>query len=93
MIWRTTPDGAHDYYSDRWYSYTGLTEEQSAGLGWLNAFHPDDIQVAKPRWAHSLATGDEYRTEYRCMSKEGQWRWMLGRAVPMRNEEGDIVKW
>ncbi|KAK4565568.1 hypothetical protein LTR86_004185 [Recurvomyces mirabilis] len=93
MIWRTDPEGNHDYYSDRWYSYTGLTEEQSSGLGWLNAFHPDDLEVAKPRWAHSLATGDEYLTEYRCMSAQGEWRWMLGRAVPMRNEEGKIVKW
>ncbi|KAK3114030.1 hypothetical protein LTR53_008069 [Teratosphaeriaceae sp. CCFEE 6253] len=93
MIWRTTPDGSHDYYSDRWYSYTGLTHESSQGLGWLNAFHPDDLEVAKPRWAHSLATGDEYLTEYRCMSKEGEWRWMLGRAVPMRDEGGKILKW
>lgn len=93
MIWRTTPDGTHDYYSDRWYSYTGLTEEESQGLGWLRAFDSDDLEVAKPRWKHSLATGDEYLTEYRCRSAAGEWRWMLGRAVPMRDENGAIVKW
>ncbi|KAK5112513.1 hypothetical protein LTR62_004270 [Meristemomyces frigidus] len=93
MIWRTDPEGDHDYYSDRWYSYTGLTHQQSSGLGWLNAFHPDDLEVAKPRWAHSLATGDEYLTEYRCMSAQGEYRWMLGRAVPMRDEDGRIIKW
>jgi PAS domain S-box-containing protein len=93
MIWRTTPTGDHDYYSKRWYDYTGLTVEQSEGEGWLNGFHPDDLAIAGPKWAHSLATGDEYLTEYRCRSAAGDWRWMLGRAVPMRDERGAILKW
>ncbi|KAI7307085.1 hypothetical protein KC315_g13913, partial [Hortaea werneckii] len=93
MIWRTDPEGNHDYYSDRWFSYTGLSVEDSYGEGWLNAFHPDDLEVAKPRWAHSLVTGDEYLTEYRCRSADGAWRWMLGRALPMRDGDGKIVKW
>jgi PAS domain S-box-containing protein len=93
MIWRTDPQGNHDYYSDRWYEYTGLTHEESANLGWVNAFHPDDLEVAKPRWAHSLATGDEYLTEYRARNAAGEWRWMLGRAVPLRDENGEILKW
>jgi PAS domain S-box-containing protein len=93
MIWRTTPTGEHDYYSKRWYDYTGLTVEQSEGEGWMNGFHPDDLEIAGPKWAHSLATGDEYLTEYRARSAAGEWRWMLGRAVPMRDEHGEILKW
>ncbi|QIW95271.1 hypothetical protein AMS68_000789 [Peltaster fructicola] len=93
MIWRTTPTGHHDYYSQRWYDYTGLTVEESSGEGWANAFHSDDLAIAGPRWAHSLATGDEYLTEYRCKSANGDWRWMLGRAMPMRDEQGQILKW
>ncbi|SMR51223.1 unnamed protein product [Zymoseptoria tritici ST99CH_1E4] len=93
MIWTTTPEGAHNYYSDRWYSYTGLSVEESAGEGWLNAFDDDDLQVAEPKWRHSLATGDEYRTEYRCKSASGEWRWMLGSATPMKDENGEILQW
>ena len=93
MIWRTTPQGDHDYYSQRWYDYTGLSVEESEGEGWLNGFHSDDLAVAGPKWAHSLATGDEYLTEYRCRAADGSMRWMLGRAVPMRDEDGKIVKW
>lgn len=93
MIWRTTPSGEHDYYSQRWYDYTGLSVEESAGEGWLRGFHPDDLKVAEPKWLHSLATGDEYLTEYRARSAAGDWRWMLGRAVPMRDDSGAILKW
>ncbi|KAL1583827.1 hypothetical protein WHR41_07201 [Cladosporium halotolerans] len=93
MIWRTTPTGDHDYYSKRWYDYTGLTVERSEGEGWMNAFHADDLAVAAPKWAHCLATGDEYLTEYRARNANGEWRWMLGRAVPMRDDDGTILKW
>lgn len=93
MIWTTTPTGQHDYYSQRWYDYTGMTVEESLGEGWRNPFHPDDMELTGRRWKHSLETGEEYRTEYRCLSKEGEWRWMLGGALPMRDADGKIVKW
>jgi PAS domain S-box-containing protein len=93
MIWRTTPDGSHDYFNDPWYTYTGLSVEESAGSGWIHAFDEDDVKVAAPRWAHSLATGEPYLTEYRARSAAGEWRWMLGRATPMKDENGKIIKW
>lgn len=93
MIWTTTPTGQHDYFSRRWYEYTGLTPAQSLGNGWENPFHPDDMELTVKRWTHSLTTGEEYRTEYRCLSGDGEWRWMLGRAVPMKDDTGKIVKW
>ncbi|KAE8448519.1 hypothetical protein EG329_009400 [Mollisiaceae sp. DMI_Dod_QoI] len=94
MIWTTTPEGLHDWFSQRWYDYTGLTEEESIGLGWKSPFHPDDMASTGKRWAHSLETGDPYSIEYRCRSKDGEWRWMLGRALPLRNSKtGTIEKW
>lgn len=93
MVWRTTPEGEHDWYSQRWYDYTGLSVADSFGEGWKLAFHEDDMAATGARWAHSLATGDEYNTEYRCRRADGQWRWMLGRAVPFLDDNGEIVKW
>lgn len=94
MIWTTTPEGLHDWFSERWYEYTGLTPEQSLGMGWQNPFHPDDMPSTEKRWKHSLATGEPYSTEYRCLSKDGEWRWMLGRAVCLRDKAtGKIEKW
>jgi PAS domain S-box-containing protein len=93
MVWRTTPEGGHDWFSQRWYDYTGMTEEESLGTGWRSPFHEDDMPATSIRWAHSLATGEEYITEYRCRRHDGQWRWMLGRAVPFYDDRGTIVKW
>ncbi|KAG9232421.1 hypothetical protein BJ875DRAFT_79625 [Amylocarpus encephaloides] len=94
MLWTTTPDGSHDWFSQRWYDYTGLSKNISHGLGWKLPFHPDDMPTASRKWNRSLETGEPYSVEYRCQSKEGEWRWMLGRALPMRNKHtGLIEKW
>ncbi|KAH8732934.1 putative histidine kinase HHK6p, partial [Phaeosphaeriaceae sp. PMI808] len=93
MVWTTTPDGLHDWFSQRWYDYTGLTEDESLGEGWRLPFHLDDITATKARWFHSLKTGDEYNTEYRCQRFDGEWRWMLGRALPFYDDNGRIIKW
>ncbi|KAK1993824.1 hsp90-like protein [Colletotrichum falcatum] len=94
LVWTTRADGYHDFFNTRWYTYTGLTPEESLGLGWKHPFHPDDMPETTKRWKHSLETGDPYVTEYRCRSKAGEWRWMLGRALPLRNKEtGEIEKW
>jgi len=94
MLWTTRADGFHDYFSQRWYDYTGLTPQNSLGLGWKLPFHEDDMPETGKRWAHSLATGETYNTEYRCRRFDGEWRWMLGRAMPLRDSKtGEILKW
>ncbi|KAK0731485.1 hypothetical protein B0H67DRAFT_639877 [Lasiosphaeris hirsuta] len=94
LVWTTTPEGLHDFFNSRWYTYTGLSEEDSLGLGWKNPFHPDDMPETERRWRYSLRTGDPYMTEYRCRSRDGEWRWFLGRALPIRNNKsGKIEKW
>ncbi|KAF1951884.1 hypothetical protein CC80DRAFT_423851 [Byssothecium circinans] len=93
MVWTTTPTGAHDWYSHRWYDYTGQTVEEALGEGWIDAFHPEDMPATEQKWLHSLATGEEYITEYRARRHDGSWRWFLGRALPFRDDLGNILKW
>lgn len=94
IVWTTTPEGLHEWFSQRWYDYTGLSVEESVGHGWQLPFHPDDMVETGKRWEHSLATGDEYNTEYRCRKYDGEWRWMLGRALPQRDvRSGKIIRW
>lgn len=80
--------------SKRWYDYTGLTPEESLGPKWSNSFHPDDMEETFQKWHHSIRTGDEFKVEYRCRRRDGEWRWMLGRGLPLRDPKtGKILKW
>ena len=93
MIWSTLPDGFHDYYNRRWYEFTGVPNGSTDGEAWNAIFHPEDQELAWDKWHHSLATGEPYEIEYRLRHRSGDYRWVLGRAQPVRNPAGDIIRW
>jgi diguanylate cyclase (GGDEF)-like protein/PAS domain S-box-containing protein len=93
IIWSTLPDGFHDYYSRSWYDFTGMPVGSTDGEGWNDMFHPDDQARARTRWAQSLATGEPYEIEYRLRHHSGEYRWVLGRALPERDDDGKIIRW
>jgi PAS domain S-box-containing protein len=93
MVWSTLPDGFHDFYNDRWYEFTGIPYGSTDGEGWNVMFHADDRDRAWRVWQHSLATGDPYEIEYRLRHRSGAYRWTLGRALPVRDRQGAIVRW
>jgi PAS domain S-box-containing protein len=93
LVWSTRPDGYHDFYNRRWYEYTGADPEATRGAGWNDELHADDQQRAWERWQHSVETGEDYEIEYRFRRADGEHRWFLGRALPMRDEGGRIVRW
>ncbi len=93
MVWSTLPDGRHDYFNHQWYEFTGVQPGQTDGDGWLAMFHPDDQARTQARWLHSLRTGAPYDIEYRLRHRSGQYRWTLGRALPVRDERGELVRW
>ena len=93
LVWTTRPDGYHDYFNRRWYEFTGLKAEQSIGDGWYAAVHHDDRPLAEERWRRALATGKLYEIEYRIRSGTGRYRWFLGRALPIRDASGKILRW
>ena len=93
MVWATQPDGFHDYYNQRWYEFTGMPAGSTDGVAWNGMFHPDDQVRAWARWRHSLATGEPYEIEYRLRRADGDYRWTLGRALPVRDAQGRIIRW
>ncbi|MCP1468865.1 PAS domain S-box-containing protein [Sphingobium sp. OAS761] len=93
MVWSTLADGYHDYYNARWYEFTGVPVGSTDGEAWNGMFHPDDQPLAWERWRHSLATGEPYEIEYRLRHRSGDYRWTLGRALPIRDSHGVIVRW
>ena len=93
ILWITRPDGWHLHFNQRWMDYTGLTLEESLGHGWMAPFHPDDQPLAAVLWDHATTTGETYEIEYRLRRADHTYRWMLGRALPLRDAAGTIVKW
>lgn len=93
MVWSTLPDGFHDYYNAHWYDFTGVPKGSTDGEEWNGMFHPDDQERAWARWRHSLTTGEPYDIEYRLRHHTGEYRWVLGRARAMHDEQGRIVRW
>ncbi len=94
IIWTGRPDGGLDYYNKAWFDYTGLTLAQTEDWGWGAVLHPDDLQPCIDRWTHSFTTGENYEIEYRFKrASDGAYRWHLGRALPRRDEHGQIVQW
>nr|WP_244186962.1 PAS domain-containing protein [Sphingomonas faeni] len=93
MVWSTLPDGFHDYFNARWYEFTGTPVGTTDGEGWNDMFHPDDQDRAWAIWRQSLDTGEPYNIEYRLRHFDGTYRWVLGRALPVRDENGRITRW
>ena len=93
IVWVAQPDGFLDYINPNWYRFSGRTEAESLGWGWLDAVHPDDRAQSEARWLHSTRTGADYEITYRLRGGDGAYRWYLGRALPQRDEFGAILRW
>ncbi|MDB6152413.1 MAG: hypothetical protein JWL90_866 [Chthoniobacteraceae bacterium] len=94
IVWAARPDGFLDYYNNRWFAYTALSLEQTLGWGWEMVLHPDDLQNCINKWTTACRTGTPYEIEYRFKrGSDGSYRWHLGRALPVRDAEGTIVRW
>ncbi len=87
------PDGQHIYFNHRWYEQTGASEEESLGERWADILHPEDRERTLAYWRHCLETGKPYEIEYRLRVAQGEYRWFLGRAMPVRDETGRILRW
>jgi PAS domain S-box-containing protein len=93
VIWANEAGGRATYFNQRWYEYSGLSYEQSAGPGWQAIVHPDDAPASRERWQRALDQGAVFDTEYRLRRADGSYRWHLGRNVPLRDNEGHITGW
>jgi PAS domain S-box-containing protein len=93
IVYTCGPDAKADYMNRQWYEYSDTSLEQPLAKSWANAFHPDDLGRTRLLWRQTVKTGSLFDAEYRLRRKDGQYRWHLSRAIPVRNELGQIVKW
>ncbi len=93
IVWITRADGQVLYFNHRWYEYVGCTASECLGEEWLDYLHPDDRERTYERWQESVAESSPYEIEYRFRAADGQYRWFLGRGLPVRDEQGAISRW
>jgi PAS domain S-box-containing protein len=93
LAWSAWPDGRVDFFNQRWLDYTGLSPAQAQNWGWALTFHPDDQGDLTNYWQAILATGESGEIEARLRRFDGDYRWFLFRAEPLRDGSGSVVKW
>src|SRR6201987_4644302 len=93
LVWSALPDGSNTYVNKRFMEHTGSSAEQTAGSGWKALVHPDDLERHAAKWMEAVATGRPHESEVRSRRADGQYRWQLDRGMPLRDEDGNIVKW
>ena len=93
MAWSTPDDGQTDYFNARWYEFTGAKPGGHYGLGWLEALHPDDREMAGREWSKAVASGEPFEVEYRLRRHDGEYRWTLARGMPVRDEKSGSNRW
>ena len=93
LVWRSADNGLCTWVSPQWRDFTGQTLEEGQGVGWVAAIHPDDHEATRLAWEHARSNG-LYDTEYRVKrAADGAWIWHHTRAVPVHNQQGQIVEW
>src|SRR5258708_3122589 len=93
LIHTARPDGYLDYFNKPWLEYLGVTLDRVAGWNWTAYVHPEDVEGIVAKWRACLATGEIFEYETRVRRANGEYRWMFHRKVPLRDANGDIVKW
>ena len=93
LIHTSMPDGYLDYFNKPWLEYLGVTLDKVAGWNWTAFIHPEDLEGIVAAWRASLASGEIFEYETRVRRADGEYRWMFHQKVPLRDANGNIVKW
>jgi PAS domain S-box-containing protein len=93
FIWTSDPKGNLNYFSKTVYDYSGLTVSQINEGGWLQIVHANDREENVKQWVHAIESGAPFLFEHRFRRYDGEYRWQLSRAIPQKDEKGNIQMW
>jgi PAS domain S-box-containing protein len=94
IVWTARPDGYVDYHNERWYEFTGSSRDVFGDSSWEPILHPEDLAPTREMYYSAIHSGRPYNIEYRLWDRlEERFRWFVGRALPVRDGQGRIVKW
>jgi PAS domain S-box-containing protein len=93
LVWMARPDGYRFWFNRQWYEYTGAKSSELEGWGWQRMLDAEEVPAITSSWRAALASGEPWEETYRLRRRDGQMRWVLGRARPLRNDRGEIECW
>jgi len=93
LAWSCRPDGSAEFVNQRWLDYTGLSMEEAIGSGWQATIHPEDLGKTIETWLRLIASEEPGEEEARIRRFDGEYRWFLARAVPVRDDWGKVIRW
>ncbi|RFS17896.1 PAS domain S-box protein [Emticicia sp. C21] len=92
-IWTSDAEGKMHYFNQSVYDYSGLTAEELGQEGWLKLVHSEEKESINKAWLAAIEEGDLFKAEHRLRRNDGNYRWQLSRAVPQKDEDGNIIMW
>lgn len=93
MLWSCDPEGMITHFNQSCLAYTGLTQEEVLGIGWMKSLHPDSVSIMYQKWAEASTNCSHYEVELQLRSSDGQYRWFLSRANPILDAQDQVVQW
>ncbi|GGO26241.1 hypothetical protein GCM10008949_16900 [Deinococcus humi] len=93
FAWTADASGSISWYNQRWYDYTGTTLEQMQGWGWQAAHHPDHVERVLMKFRRAVEAGEAWEDTFPLRGKDGTYRWFLSRALPIRDQGGQVMRW
>jgi PAS domain S-box-containing protein len=93
LVWTTGPNGDADYVNSRWFAYSGMPQRRLRPEELYQVIHPEDVARLRPYWREATSAGRAWEAEYRLRAADGSYRWHLGRALPIHDEAGRLLKW
>ena len=93
MAWMADETGSIFWYNQRWFDYTGTTLKEMQGWGWEKVHDPIELKRMLPNWKESIATGNTFEDTFSIRRHDGEMRWHLTRAQPIKNDKGKVIRW
>ena len=93
FAWTADRSGWRYWYNKRWHDYTGTTLEEVQGWGWRKVHHPEHVDRVVERIKQSFETGTPWEDTFPLRARDGNYRWFLSRALPIRNHAGEVIRW
>ena len=93
LCWMSHGDGSIFWFNDRWYDYTGIVRDENKSWDWQTAHDPVTLEEMTARWRVAVASGEPFEMVTRICGRTGAYRSFLTRAVPVKNAEGEVLRW